>query len=163
MRPIHRPRRWTFEVDALRIVAAAVAWTLELIFAGFPIRRAAQVRADGRDHEDSLRVADHPDAVRVLEFGVDAKTEVGWIADRERSFGLEKSARKEEAQEHHQIHGQESQNRGHDKTATPGDLLTFVGIVRAGENLADRFTDPRFNWLGRRRGSAGRFFSGWIR
>src|SRR5262245_63621424 len=133
MGTIHRPRRRTLEVDAFRIVAAAVAWTLELVFAGLPIRRATQVRANGRDHEDAFRIANDPDTVRVLKFSIDAEAEVGWIPDCERCFRLEKSTRKEESQEHHQIHCKESENRGHDKTAAAGDQLAFVGIIRAGE------------------------------
>ena len=37
------------------------------------------------------------------------------------------------------------------------------GLQLAGENLAERFTNSRFGWLGRRRSGARRFFSGWIR
>src|SRR5438445_9157814 len=100
---VHRTRRRAFEVNSFAVVAAAVAGAFEFVFAGFPIRRASQVRADGRDHEDAFRIADHPDAMRVLEFRVDAKAEVGWIPYRERGFGLEQRARKEEAQEHDEV------------------------------------------------------------
>src|SRR5258708_29304429 len=112
MGAVHRPWRRTFEVDAFRIVAAAVAWTFEFVLAGFPIRRASQVRADGRDHKDAFRIADHPDAVGVLEFRVHAKAEVGWIPYCERRLGLEQGARKEEAQEHHQLDAQKSHPLG---------------------------------------------------
>jgi hypothetical protein len=60
LRPVHGARRRTLEVDAFGIVAAAVAGALELIFALLPVRRAAQVSADGRDDEDALGIAHWP-------------------------------------------------------------------------------------------------------
>ena len=77
VRAIHGPRRRTLEVDAFGVVAAAVARALELVFAGLPVGRAAQVRADGE-------ITKMPSVLRttqmrylVLEFGVDAEAEVG--------------------------------------------------------------------------------------
>ncbi len=98
MRAIHGTRRGTFEVDAFGIVAAAVARALEFVFAGLPVRRAAQVGADRRDHEDALGVAHHPDAVLILELGIDAESEIRGIADLEAGLRLVQRARKEEAE-----------------------------------------------------------------
>ena len=105
VRPIHRPGCGALEVHTLRIVPAAVTGALEFVLARLPVRRAAQVRANRRDHKDPFRVAHHPDAVLVLEFGVHAEAEIGRIADFEIGLWLEQRARKEEAQEHHEIDG----------------------------------------------------------
>src|SRR5579862_1685729 len=43
---VHGPRRGAFEVDAFGIVATAMARALEFVFAGLPVRRAAEVGAD---------------------------------------------------------------------------------------------------------------------
>src|ERR1035441_5240983 len=92
VRPVHGARRRTLEVDAFGIVAAAVAGALELIFALLPVRRAAQVSADGRDDEDALGIAHHPDAGLILEFGVDPEAEIrreiGRASCRERVCSL---------------------------------------------------------------------------
>src|ERR1039457_3042407 len=67
VRPVHGSRRRTLEVDAFGVVAAAVARALELVLARLPVGRAAQMGADGGDDEDTLGVADHPDAVLILK------------------------------------------------------------------------------------------------
>src|SRR5437867_3591800 len=86
--PVHRPRRRPFKVDALAVVAAAVAGALELVLSRFPVGRATQVRTARVDYEEALRVADHPDAVLLLEFRLDAESKIGWVADLENRGGL---------------------------------------------------------------------------
>src|SRR5262249_39109177 len=44
----------TFEVHAFAIIAAAVAGTLEFVFASFPVRSAAEVRAARVDNKDPV-------------------------------------------------------------------------------------------------------------
>src|SRR5690349_17017131 len=51
---IHGTGCGTFEVDALAVVAAAVAGTLELVFARLPIRGAAQLSAAGVNDKDAI-------------------------------------------------------------------------------------------------------------
>src|SRR5579871_847225 len=119
MRAVHGARRGTFEVDALGIVAAAMTGTLEFVFAGFPIRGTAQVSADGGNDEDALGIADHPDAVLILELGVHAESEVGGIADAEARFGLVEGARKEEPQEHQKIDAQNAEHGSDDEAPAP--------------------------------------------
>src|SRR5215472_16623607 len=73
MGSIHRARRRPFKIDSFRIVPAAVARALELVFAGLPIGRAAEMSTDRRNHEDPLGVPHHPDSIPVLKLGVDAE------------------------------------------------------------------------------------------
>jgi len=103
---VHWPGRRAFEVDALRIVAAAVTGTLKFVFAGFPVGRTAEVGADRRDDENALGVTDYPNALLILKFGIDAETEVRRIANAEFGLGFVQGAREKEAQEHEQIHAQ---------------------------------------------------------
>ena len=166
MRPIHRPRRRTLEVDAFGIVAAAVTGALELVLTRLPVRRAPQMRTDRRDHEDTLGVPHDPDAVLVLKLGVHAEAEIGGIADREAGLRLIQSARQKEAQEHDEVHAQKSQHRGHNKTTPASDLFPLVGVFLAAENLLKRFGYSWFSWLWfkrRWRCGATRLFSGRIR
>src|SRR5215204_4907652 len=80
---IHRARRGAFEVDALTVVAAAVARALELVLARLPVGRASQVRAARVDDEQALGVSDDPDAVLLLPLGVHAERVVARKADAE--------------------------------------------------------------------------------
>src|SRR5262249_33607964 len=105
VRAIHGTRRRTLEVDAFRVVAAAMARALELVFAGLPIGRAAQMRADRRDHENALGILHHPDAMVLLKFGIHAESEVGRKSDFELALRFVKCAGKEEAEKHQQIYG----------------------------------------------------------
>src|SRR5262249_9147442 len=108
----------------------------------------------------------YPDAILILEFGIDTETEIGWIPDPERGLRLEQRAWKEEAQEHYEVHAQESQDGRHHETPAACDLFAFVRVIGSGENLGQRLTDPNFGRFGcfrRRRSGAGRFFSGRIR
>src|SRR5690349_21486774 len=56
MRTIHGTRSRAFEIDAFRIVARAVARAFEFVLTGFPVRRAAEVRADRGNHENALGI-----------------------------------------------------------------------------------------------------------
>src|SRR5215471_10881810 len=136
VRTVHWPRRGAFEVDALGIVPAAVAGALEFVLTGLPIRRAAQVRADGRDDEDAFGVAHYPDAVLILELGVDAETEIRRIADAELGLGFVERPRKEESEKHQQVDAQRTEHRGHDKLAAARDDRTFVAYFVLIENVA---------------------------
>ena len=108
VRPVHGTRRRAFEIDAFGRVTAAVAGTLEFVFRGFPVRRAAQMRAAGEDHKQAVRLAHHPNPVLLFEALVNARLEIRGVTDFENRAGLEKRARKEEAQEHQEIRAQES-------------------------------------------------------
>ena len=103
MCPVHRARSGTLEVNALFVISATVAGTLEFVFAGLPIGRATQVRASGKDREYPLGVPDYPDAVRLLESGIDAKSEVGRITDNENRIGLKEGPGKKEPEKHEEI------------------------------------------------------------
>ena len=48
MRAIHGPRCGPFEIHAFAVVTAAVAGTLEFVFAGFPIGRATRDACSAR-------------------------------------------------------------------------------------------------------------------
>src|SRR5580658_10063577 len=67
---------WPFEVDALAVIPAAVARTLEFVLAWFPIGCAAQVRAAGVNHEHAVGCAIDPDAELLLKLGVDSEREL---------------------------------------------------------------------------------------
>src|SRR5215472_17194135 len=97
--PIHRARRRTFEVDPFAVVAAAVAGTLEFVFAGLPIRGAAEVCTAGINNKEAIGSAVHPDAVFLLKLGVKAKRVIRRIADLENRGRLKKGARKKKAKE----------------------------------------------------------------
>ena len=72
---VHGTRRRSFEVDALAVVTAAVARTLEFVFTGLPIRRAAEMRAAGVDYKNPVGSAIDPDAIFLLELGVHSQSE----------------------------------------------------------------------------------------
>src|SRR5712692_1032633 len=83
VRAVHRTRRGALEVDAFAVVAAAVARTLEFVFAGFPIGRAAKMRAARVDDENAVGCAIDPDSNFFLNLGVDTESVIGGIADLE--------------------------------------------------------------------------------
>src|SRR5215467_2189106 len=64
---VHRTGSRAFEVHSFAVVAAAVAGALEFVFAGLPVRRAAQVGAACVDHKEAVRSAIDPDAVFLLK------------------------------------------------------------------------------------------------
>ncbi len=57
------------------------------------------MRAARVDHEHSIGCAINPDAIFLLEFGIDAERELRGIADLENGIGFEKSAGKKEPEE----------------------------------------------------------------
>ena len=65
----------------LSVIATAMAWALELVFAGFPVLNAAEMRANRRDHENALAISHHPDSVLALELSIDAVSEIRRVAD----------------------------------------------------------------------------------
>ena len=93
VRAVHRPRRRTLEVDAFGVIAAAVAGALELVLAGLPFRRAAQVGAARKDHENAVGLAHHPDAVGHQKTLVDAQIEIRRETDGEDGIGFVQGAR----------------------------------------------------------------------
>src|SRR5207249_11500800 len=79
--------------------APAVAGALEFVFAGLPIRGAAEMRAARINNKDAIGSAVHPDAVSLLKLAVYAKRVIGRIPDLENRGRLEKRAREEKAKE----------------------------------------------------------------
>ena len=102
MRPIHRTRRRAFEVDAFAVVPAAVARALELVFAGFPVRGAAQMGAARIDYKNAVGCAIHPDAIFLLKLSVHSQAVLLGVADLETGRRLEQCPRQEEAKESQQ-------------------------------------------------------------
>src|SRR5690242_17475249 len=127
VRPVHRARRRAFEVDPFAVIAAAVARTLELVFAGLPVRSAAQMCAARVDNKDAVWSAVHPDAVFLLKLGIYAQRVVGGIADLENRGWLEKRARQEKAEEGNEPCAEKRRDRAPDQTAA-----AFVGSAGLG-------------------------------
>src|SRR5260370_24262254 len=92
MRAIHGPRRRPFEVDTFAVVAAAVARALELVFAGFPIGRTAQMCAASVNDEHTALRAVHPEEVLLLPFGIDSQSVVRGVANLEHRGRLKERA-----------------------------------------------------------------------
>src|SRR6266849_5835439 len=93
VRAVHRARRRTFKIHAFTVVAAAVARALEFVFAGFPVGRAAEMRAARVDDEDAVGRAVDPNAIFLLPLRIDTERVVGRIADFEYGGRLEERAR----------------------------------------------------------------------
>src|ERR1700738_3538484 len=111
VRAIHRARRRALEVDAFAVIATAVARTLEFVFAGFPVRRAAEMRAARVDDEHAVGCAVDPDAIFLLPLGVNAERVVGGIANFEDGGRLEERARQEKTEERDKPGAQKTRNR----------------------------------------------------
>ncbi len=79
---IHRPRRRSFEVDSFAVVATAMAGTLEFVFTGFPVGRAAEVRAARINHKHAIGSFVNPDSILLLPLGIDAKCVIRRKANR---------------------------------------------------------------------------------
>src|SRR5713226_4899989 len=123
---VHGARRGAFEVDTFTVVAAAVARALEFVFAGFPVRRAAEMRAARVDDENAIGSAVDPDAVFLLPLGVDAERVVGGIADLEDGGRLEERARQKETQKGDKPGAQETGDRApHEATPATVDLVVL--------------------------------------
>src|SRR5437899_1785442 len=99
IRAVHGTRRGAFEVHAFAVIAAAVAGTLEFVFAGLPVRCAAKVRATCINNEHAIRRAVYPNAVFLLPLGIHSERVVGGIADFENRGRLKERTRKEKAEE----------------------------------------------------------------
>src|SRR6185437_8715154 len=99
MRPVHRARRRSFEVDAFIVITAAVTRALEFVLARLPIRCAAQVSAARIDYEKTIGRAVYPDTIFLLKLCINTEREVRGIADLERSIGFKQCARQEKAKE----------------------------------------------------------------
>src|SRR5712692_5662217 len=111
VRAIHRPRRRAFKIHAFTVVAAAVARALEFVFAGFPVGRAAEMRAARVDDENAVGSTVDPDAIFLLPLGVDAERIVGGIADLKDGGRFEERAREEKTQEGDEPGAQETCDR----------------------------------------------------
>src|SRR6266403_32609 len=105
---IHRARRGTLEIDAFTVIAAAVTRALEFVFAGFPVRRAAEMRAARVDDENAIGSAVDPDTIFLLPLGVDAERVIGGIADLEDGGRLEERARQKKTEERDKPGAQET-------------------------------------------------------
>src|SRR5208283_1952001 len=89
---VHGPGRRTLEIYPFVIVAASMARTFELVFAGLPVRRTAQMSTTSVDDKNAIRSAIYPDAILLLPFRVHAQTVIGGIPDLENGGWFEKSA-----------------------------------------------------------------------
>src|SRR5215469_8406785 len=112
---VHGTWSRALEVDSFIVVSAAVARTLEFVFARLPIWSAAQMRAARVDHKKAVGRAVNPDAIFLLELGVDAECEFRWIADFENGVRFEKSTWKKETEEGEEPRHQEAGDHGPDK------------------------------------------------
>ena len=77
-----------------------MARALKLVFAGLPVRRAAEMSAAGVDDEESIGRSRHPDTILLLPFCIDAERVVGGRPDTKDAGRFENRARQEEPQEH---------------------------------------------------------------
>src|SRR5438309_7102006 len=104
---LERPRRGTFEVDAVLRVARAVARTLELVLRPQPPRRAAEMRADPEQRIDGGAGAHDPDPLALHPLLGDVADGVfDGIAGLEGGGRLEEDARKEHAQDREPSRGE---------------------------------------------------------
>jgi hypothetical protein len=106
-----------------------VAWTFEFVLARLPIGRAPKVRAARVDHKNAVGRAIDPDAVFLLELGIDSESELGRITNLENCVGFEKSAGKKESEESQKPGGKEC------RYAYPNQATTAavnISIRRAG-------------------------------
>ena len=141
---VHGSRRRTFEVDPLSVITAAVTRALELVFTGLPVRSAAEMRANRRDHENTLTVSYYPDSVLALELGVDAVTEVRGVADLEPCTWLVENTWKEKAKEHQEIYAKRTKYRRHDEPAAARDGLAQIGFLSPVEDGTDHARQEGF-------------------
>src|SRR6266478_2188445 len=139
VRAVHWPRRRAFKIYAFTVVAAAVARALEFVFAGFPVGRAAEMRAARVDDENTVGRAVHPDAVFLLPLGVDTERVVGGISDFEDGGRLEERARKEEAQEGDEPRAEKAGDAAPHQSAAAFLDLAIVGADGCNTRGACRF------------------------
>ncbi len=135
---LERPGGRPFEVDAALVEPAAVAGALELVLRVEPVRRAAEVGADGDQGVDPPAVVDDPDAVLVHEPRVHHPgLEVLGLAHLEARGRLE-----EDVGEHEPPHGRDAAADGHrephpghggpGEEAAAGDALLAGGRLGGG-------------------------------
>src|SRR5216684_336048 len=136
VRAIHGPRRGTFEVHTLAVVAAAVARALELVLAGFPIGCAAQMRAASVNDEHTARRAVHPDAVLLLPLGIDAQSVVRSVANLENRRRFKERAGKEKFKEGDEPRAEKSCDG--DPYQPPPLLIDFAGLGTDSRQTASR-------------------------
>src|SRR5690348_13884527 len=117
-RTVHRARRRAFEVDALAVVTTTMTRALELVFAGFPVGRAAEMSAARIDHEEPIGSARDPDAVLLLPLRINADGVVSRRADAKNARRLEYRTRQEEPHEHEKESGERTGDRRPDHAAT---------------------------------------------
>src|SRR6266581_1972109 len=72
-----------------------MARTLELVLAGLPVGRAAQMSAARVNDKDAIGRAVHPNAVFLLPLGVHAESIIRGVANLENRGRFEERARKE--------------------------------------------------------------------
>jgi len=94
---VHRTRRRPFEVDPFAVITASVAWTLELVLAGLPVGRAAQMSAARVNDKDAIGRAVHPNAVFLLPLGIHAESIIRGIANLKNGGRFKERTRKEES------------------------------------------------------------------
>src|SRR6266446_2429648 len=136
---VHRPGRGPFEIDPFVVVAASVARTFELVFAGLPVRRTAEVGTTSVDDKDTIGSAIHPDAIFLLPFRVDTQTVIGGITDLEDGGWFEKSARQKKTEKRQKPCRQKGGDRNpHQPAAALIDDIVFRtnrGHARGGGGL----------------------------
>src|SRR5215471_160057 len=89
------------------------------------------MRAARVNHEEAVGSAIHPDAIFLLELGIDTEGELRRIADLEYSVGFEKRAGQKEAKE--------SQEPGHEESGDHGPYKTAAFAVNLGEGAGSGF------------------------
>src|SRR5260370_28368248 len=99
VRSVNGTRRGPFEVDTFAVVSAPVAGTLEFVLAGFPVGRAAEMRAAGVDDENAVRCTADPDAVLLLPLRIHAQGVIRGITDFENRGRLEERTGEKETKE----------------------------------------------------------------
>ncbi len=83
MSAVHWPGSWTFKVDALAVVATAMAGAFELVLACLPIGRTAEMGTAGENHKDAVRSLGYPDAILLLPLCIDAQCVITGGTDAE--------------------------------------------------------------------------------
>src|SRR5579872_362356 len=118
-RAVHRTRRWPLKVDPFTVVPAAVAGAFEFVLAGFPIRRAPQMRAARVYHEHAVRSAVHPNPILLLPLRIDTQGIVGRIPNLENGRRFKKCTWKEKTQKGDKPSPEKTRNSAPHKPAPP--------------------------------------------
>src|SRR5436853_2070509 len=82
-----------------------------------PVRHAAEVRAPGKNHEETAWLNHNPDTIRLQKLLVDSQLEAGWKPYVDDGVRLVESSEEKETQEHQEIHTQISPDAGPDEAA----------------------------------------------